>query len=358
MRLFLLVLMAMAGNAAEFNEVEVFRAGEGGYHTYRIPALVVTQKGTLLAFCEGRRGGGGDSGDIDLLMKRSHDNGRTWTPVQVIADFDKDTIGNPAPVVDRRTGEIVLLLTRNPGNVTEKQIVEGTAAGTRTVWVTRSRDDGASWMLPEEITASVKKADWTWYATGPVNGIQLRDGRLVIPCDHIRAGTKAMHSHVIVSDDGGRTWQIGGVAGEKTNESTVVELNDGKLQLNMRSYHGRHRRAVAESRDRGMTWTELRLDEALVEPVCQASLIRVGRDRLLFANPASEKRMRMTVKMSRDGGRTWPVERVVHEGPAAYSSLAELKNGRIGLLYERGERGAYERITFARFDRGWVEGRR
>jgi sialidase-1 len=342
--------------AAEFTQVEVFRSGEGGYHTYRIPALVVSRKGTLLAFCEGRRGGGGDSGDIDLLLKRSHDNGRTWSATQVVADLGEDTIGNPAPVVDRKTGAIILLLTRNPGKATERQIIDGAASGTRTVWLSRSADDGATWTQPEEITSSVKLPEWTWYATGPGNGIQLRDGRLVIPCDHILAGSKANYSHVVVSDDGGRTWKLGGSAGDNTNESAVLELRDRTLMLNMRSNHGKNRRAVATSQDRGATWSAVKLDDALIEPVCQASLIRFRKDRLLFSNPADVKRVRMTVKMSRDEGKTWPVARLVHEGPAAYSSLAQLKDGRIGLLYERGEKRAYELITFARFDRGWVEG--
>lgn len=343
--------------ASEFSQVEVFRSGEGGYHTYRIPALAVTKKGTLLAFCEGRRQGGGDSGNIDLLLKRSRDNGRTWAAVQVVADFGEDTIGNPAPVVDRKSGAIILLLTRNPGKVTERQIIDGTAAGTRTVWLTRSNDDGASWTAPEEITPSAKRADWTWYATGPGNGIQLRDGRMVVPCDHIRAGTKANYSHSLLSDDGGRTWRIGGVAGDNTNESAVVELRDRTLMLNMRSNHGKNRRAVAVSGDRGESWSDVRLDDALVEPVCQASLIRYRKDRLLFSNPADTKRVKMTVRMSRDEGKSWPVARLLHEGPAAYSSLAQLKNGLIGLLYERGEKRPYELITFARFDRGWVEGK-
>ena len=341
--------------AAEFSQVEVFRSGQDGYHTYRIPALIVTKQGTLLAFCEGRHSGGGDSGDIDLLLKRSRDGGRTWSAAQLVADFGEDTLGNPAPVVDRKTGDIVLLMTRNPGKVTERQIVEGTGNGTRTVWLSRSTDEGVTWTPPVEITSTTKAPDWTWYATGPGNGIQLRDGRLVVACDHIVAGSKAMHSHVIISDDGGRTWTLGGSASDRTNESAVVELQDHSLMLNMRSYHGKNRRAVAISQDRGRTWSGLAIDEALIEPVCQASLIGLGKGRLLFSNPADTKRVRMTVRLSRNDGQSWPVARLVHEGPAAYSSLASLKDGRIGLLYERGESRAYDVITFARFDRRWLE---
>ena len=246
-------------------------------------------------------------------------------------------------------------MTRNPGKVTERQIVEGSGNGTRTVWLSRSTDEGVTWTPPVEITSTTKAPDWTWYATGPGNGIQLRDGRLVVACDHIVAGSKAMHSHVIVSDDGGRTWTLGGSASDRTNESAVVELQDHSLMLNMRSYHGQNRRAVAISQDRGRTWSGLTIDEALIEPVCQASLISLGKGRLLFSNPADTKRVRMTVRLSRNDGQSWPVARLVHEGPAAYSSLASLKDGRIGLLYERGESRAYDVITFARFDRRWLE---
>src|SRR5438477_9903969 len=117
-----LAAAALGAARIEIIRSDVFRSGESGYHTYRIPALITTKRGTLLALCEGRRRSGNDSGDIDLLLKRSFDRGKTWTKPQVIADFGGDTIGNPAPVEERKTGAILLLLTRNPGNVTEKQI--------------------------------------------------------------------------------------------------------------------------------------------------------------------------------------------------------------------------------------------
>jgi sialidase-1 len=325
----------------------VYRAGEGGYSTYRIPALVTTAKGTLLAFCEGRRNSASDAGDIDVLLRRSFDNGKSWSPVEVVADMSDDTVGNPTPVVERATGDILLLLTRNPGRINEAQIIEGN--GQRTVWLTRSRDDGATWTPPVEITGQVKQPDWTWYATGPGNGIQLRSGRIVIPCDHnLREGNQR-HSHVIYSDDRGETWHIGGVAAEKTNESAVVELRNGDLLLNMRSYHGRNRRAIQRSHDGGLTFTPLEFEETLIEPVCQASLIATGRGRLVFSNPAATTRTRMTLRVSKDEGASWNTARVVYEGPSAYSSLARLRNGWIGLLYERGTKSPYETIVFTRF---------
>lgn len=342
------LLLVSAVRPASLTEVELFRAGEGGYHTYRIPALIVTPKGTLLAFCEGRRNSGSDAGDIDVLLRRSFDRGKTWLPVNKIADRGNATIGNPTPVVERNTGTIFLLLTSNPGSATERQITERAPGAVRTVWITHSADDGASWSPLVNITEQVKRPEWTWYATGPGNGIQLRSGRLVIPCDHNG------RSHIIYSDDRGATWKIGGIAEDKTNESAVAELKDGSLLLNMRSYHGKHRRAIQQSRDGGLTWSPLAFDEGLIEPVCQASLISIGRGKLVFSNPAATTRTHLTVRLSKDGGATWKASRLLEEGPSAYSSLALLPGGTIGLLYERGERSPYEQITFAHFDLSWV----
>lgn len=347
---------AMAARGAQTEPdapVDVFRSGDGGYHTFRIPALIMTKRGTLLAFAEGRRGSASDTGNIDIVLKRSADQGKTWSELQVVSDMDGDTIGNPCPVEERKSGRILLPLTFNRGSVSEKQMIERTVEDRRAVYLMHSDDDGRTWSRPEEITSSVRKPNWSWYATGPGNGIQTRKGRLLIPCDHAVDGTREFYSHVIYSDDRGATWRIGGVVGPKTNECQMAELRDGTLVLNMRSYHGKNRRAVSRSKNGGITWSDLELDEALIEPVCQASLIAAG-DVLYYSNPASTKRERMTVKASRDGGRTWNAGRVLHEGPAAYSSLAALKSKQLGCLYECGTKGAYERIVFARFATSWV----
>jgi sialidase-1 len=243
-----------------------------------------------------------------------------------------------------------------------------------------------------------KQPDWGWYATGPGVGIQLRHGphagRLVIPCDHRERenGEWVMHSHVFFSDDGGQTWQLGGSAGRHTDECQVVELTDGTLLLNMRNYWGTtgkqpengNRRALAWSKDGGATWSDVQFDAALVEPICQASLLALPvsaqnhpgveqlRDgsaaegrlagqsengaRLLFCNPANTSRVELTVRLSYDAGRTWPFAQVLNHGPAAYSCLAALPDGRIGCLYERGRQNAYETITFARCALSWLTG--
>lgn len=350
---------AIATPAAPPTITDVFSAGTEGYHTFRIPALVVTGKGTLLAICEGRKTGRGDHGDVDLVLKRSTDGGKTWSPTQLLYEEGGDakiTIGNPCPVLDRDSGTVWLPFTR-----------DNTA-----VFVTHSKDDGKTWAKPTNITDAVKKPEWSWYATGPGVGIQLQDarrkGRLVIPCDHKTKvdGKDVTYSHVIYSDDAGKTWKLGGTVAAHTNECQIVELEDGTLQINMRNYIGSDgkepakgkRRAVSLSKDGGDTWSEPRYDAALVEPICQASLIRASSDQeqpLIFANPAdANKRHRLTIRLSRDGGKTWPASKVLEEGPAAYSCLASLPDGSIGCLYERGVKDAYEKIAFATFYQAWL----
>jgi sialidase-1 len=348
--------VAAPAPAAGPEQAPVFVSGRDGYHTYRIPALLVTKKGTLLAFCEGRKKGRGDAGDIDLLLKRSFDGGQTWAKTQVVWDDGANTCGNPCPVLDARTGTVWLLLTHNLGRDTEAQITNGTAKGTRTVWVTKSADDGATWDKPVEITRDVKRPDWTWYATGPGVGIQLKGGRLVVPCDNQVAGSKVRQSHVLLSDDGGKTWRLGGVVGPLCNESQAVELRDGRLLLNVRSYRGNSRRLVAVSKDQGETFFAPAEDRELIEPVCQASIFRHPGPRggVLFSNPASTKREKMTVRLSRDEGKTWPYARALHDGPSAYSCLAVLPDGTVACLYERGAKNAYETITLARFSLDWL----
>jgi sialidase-1 len=160
-------------------QADLFVSGHEGYHTFRIPALVVAPGGVLLAFAEGRRHGRGDAGEIDLVLKRSTDGGATWSPIQIIASERGMTCGNPCPVVDTDTGVIWLPFCKNLADGGETLICQGKAP--RTVWLTHSVDGGVTWARPVEITAAVKQPDWTWYATGPGHGIQLRSGRLVVP---------------------------------------------------------------------------------------------------------------------------------------------------------------------------------
>ena len=338
-------------------KTDVFVSGTGGYHSYRIPAVILTPKGTLLAFCEGRKSSRSDHGDLDLVLRRSTDNGKTWTPTQIVHEEGGDakiTIGNPCPVVDQDTGRVWLPFCRNNDKVL----------------ITFSDDDGNTWAKPSETTDSVKESGWGWYATGPGVGIQLtrgkHRGRLVIPCDHSKQidGKRVMFSHAFFSDDHGKTWKLGGTVDQHTDECQVVELSDGTLMMNMRNYWGRDgkqpgkdkMRAVALSRDGGTSWGKLRFDQNLIEPICQGSFLRyatkgnAGPDRLLFSNPASKaKRERLTVRLCHDDGKTWSAAMLLHKGPSAYSCLTVLSDGSIGCLYKGGVKNAYEKIIFARF---------
>ncbi|NQT11665.1 MAG: exo-alpha-sialidase, partial [Planctomycetes bacterium] len=331
------------------NQQPLWRSGVDGYDTYRIPALAVTNQRTVLAFCEGRKGGRGDSGDIDMLVKRSTDAGRTWSDQAIVWDDAANTCGNPCPVVDRQTGDVWLLMTWNRGDDRESQIIAQTSNDTRRVFVTRSTDDGLTWAEPKEITAQTKLPTWTWYATGPGAGIQItrgsHQGRLIIPCDHIEADTGHYYSHVVYSDDHGQTWKLGGSTPEhQVNECLAVELTGGRLMLNMRNYdRAKHRRQVALSDDGGLTWTDQRFEPAMIEPICQAGIRRYSWPDnedpgvILFSNPANEKqRVNMTVRLSFDDGATWPVAKPLHAGPSAYSDLAALPDRQIGCLYEGG----------------------
>lgn len=351
-----------SGWAYADDAVAVFRSGEGGYHTYRIPAIVATKKGTLLAFCEGRKSGGGDSGNIDLVLKRSTDGGKTWGPLQILWDDQDHTCGNPCPVLDQSTGTIWLPLTWNRGDDNESKIKAGTGKDSRRVFMSHSTDDGQNWAVPAEITAATKAEGWRWYATGPGVGIQIAEGphkgRLVIPCDHSTSSGE-FRSHSIHSDDNGKSWKLGGTIQPDVNECQVAELPGGKLMMNLRNYSKSEskRRAVSFSDNGGETWSPVTFDATLVEPICQASLLFVRQTPepskpalLLFSNPASAKsRDHLTVRGSRDGGKTWPLTKLLYEGPAAYSNLVELADGSLACCYERGAKSPYETIVFHPF---------
>ncbi|MBN2594031.1 MAG: exo-alpha-sialidase [Sedimentisphaerales bacterium] len=365
----------------------LYYLGMPGYNRYRIPSLIVTKQGTLLAFCEGRSGG--DSGDIDTLVRRSEDGGTTWSKYQVVWSDGSNTCGNPCPVVDQSTGRIYLLSTWNLGTDTESQIISWKSKDVRHPYVCCSDDDGKNFSKPVCISDTARLDDWRWYATGPGTGIQIMSGkhagRLVIPANHSYTETRdgvfkrnnkyGYGSHVIYSDDHGGTWQISETITPGCNESQVVELPDGSLMMNMRSYNGIQCRAVSISKDGGQSFSEITHDPALIEPVCQASMITYPQDGqahnhgsnknlILFSNPADEKsRIRMTVRLSFDDGsprdslrRTWPVSRILHDGPAAYSSLAVLESGEIACFYEAGEKNPYESMVFEKFTIGWLTG--
>jgi len=337
----------------------VYRSGTEGYHTFRIPAVIVSPQGDLLAFAEGRRYSRSDTGDIDLVLKRSTDNGITWSPLQVVWNGGgPHTAGNPTPVVDETTGRIWLFMTHNLGQDTQDEIQKGTSDGVRTIWATYSDDDGYTWAEPTNLFAVTQDPTTRWDATGPGVGIQLRlgekRGRLIIPAI----------GRAIYSDDHGVTWRQGQKFGG-TSESQIVELTDGRLLRNDRAVARLvpNRRPISYSTDQGLTWGSTRYAPELVESYVQASTIRYEpadslspyRKILLFSNPAhATTRVNMTVKVSLDEGETWTIAKTIHPGPSAYSCLVRLPDGTIGLLFEGGIDGPYEYIYFTRFTIDWL----
>ncbi|MEV5976037.1 sialidase family protein [Streptomyces sp. NPDC052114] len=349
-----------------------FRAGREGYASFRIPAVVTSAAGTVLAFCEGRVGSQEDFGNIDVVLKRSADGGRTWGPLQIVGKNGADLAGNPAPVV-LDTGRVLLVHVRNAASATEDAIRRGTvsAADGRRVWVQHSDDDGLTWSTPREITAQVKKATWRWYATTPGHALQLagehggRTGRVVVPANHSLPptgsdnGTEGKYNggHCLLSDDAGATWRIGYIDDNpdnyiNVNETTAAELPDGRLYFNTRNDSpAPGNRADAHSADGGRSLVKrFRPQACLTGPVVEGSVLQLrDPDVLLFSGPADPGfRALMTVRRSTDAGTTWQVAHTVDGLPAAYSDLVRLDEETVGLLYETGDFSAYETISFRR----------
>jgi len=345
----------------------VFHAGEQDVPSMRIPGIVLSKRGTLLAFCEARVGG--DRTRTDIVLKRSEDGGKTWGPLHRVlkSTGDQEAYTNVCPVADTVTGTIFFFVTLFPdGGVDIREWEARKRYGVIRTIITKSTDDGITWSAPLDITEQITDvtAD-IGKKTGPGAGIQTSDGRLVIPYGlGPELESRAM---IVYSDDHGESWQAGGRTRSTSTETQVVELSDGSLRLDMRNQRPeeqpRHCRHYAVSRDGGMSWTEPVQAPELIDTASQGSILRhpfrhkgQDRDPILFANPASTfaNRVNMTVRMSYDDGNTWPVARTVHPGPCAYCCLVSLPDGTVGLLYENGDEHRYERISFARFDLEWL----
>jgi len=319
------------------NSVDVYVSGEDGYHTYRIPAMVRSNEGTILAFAEGRKTSAADHGDVDIVLRRSLDDGRTWEPMEMIyeeGDTARITIGNPTPVVDRNTGTIWLGFCRD----------------NERVFIGHSKDDGLTWEPRREITAQVKDPEWgRRIYTGPVHGLQLDSGRLLMPSYHANIGAGAS-SYMIYSDDAGATWQRGESIQPGTGEPAAAVLSTGQIMMNSRTPNRVWQRAVAISDDDGLTWGAPRHQEELIELACQGTLLdRISEEEpklLLFSNPHSYRRERMTVQLSEDDGESWTDQLRVYEGSAAYSAMVQKADGDFGVLFER---DIYRYITFTPF---------
>ncbi|MEV0739712.1 sialidase family protein [Streptomyces sp. NPDC050549] len=366
--------------AAEFDQQVLFKTSQDpGYACFRIPAVVRTNDGTLLAFAEGRVLNCGDAADIDIVVKRSTDDGVTWSPLQVVNHGGGDTHGNPAPVVDRETGRILLAETYNTGRTDSASC---SVPCDRTPHLQYSDDDGLTWSKPRDLSDEILPPNWnSWYATGPVHGIQLtrgkHRGRLVFGVntetwDGIRV--TANNAALIVSDDGGDHWRVGatdsypvaadGTWRQKPSELTMTERTDGSILVSGREQDGTDlgHRTQAVSRDGGDSFTAPFRDlPGLYAPQVQCSTLGLGSRILLACDADPDRRRTMMIRSSYDGGRTWDsVDRgtVVTKDWSGYSDMARMDGDTVGLLYEGGAVSATDEIRFARFGEAWLQPRR
>ncbi len=355
------LLVCVLSQAQDVYEQVIYKSGDNGYNTYRIPVLYYTQKGTLLAFAEARKNSPSDTGDIDTVVRRSRDGGKSWSPMLIIWDDGLNTCGNPTVVQDTTNGRIWLFSTHNLGKDSQKTIAAGTSEGGRTIWCCYSDDEGAAWSKPVNISKDVQPKGIRWDATGPGRGIQLKaganPGRLIIP---------AINRN-IQSDDHGKTWQQSSRLPSGSSESQIVEIAGGALLRNDRAVSNKelNARVQCTSIDQGQTWTPLDFRKDLTCPICQGTIIAVNHPlgvdgrMLVFANPSATTRINMSVQCSFDDGKTWPVKKTIFPGASAYCCLSDVGDEHIGLLYENGdapERAVtlYRQITFAKFSKSWI----
>jgi sialidase-1 len=344
--------------------------GADGIAAFRIPGLVTSKEGTLLAVYDIRRNSSVDlQEDIDVGLSRSLDGGQSWEPMQVIMDMgewgglpkDENGIGDPTILVDDITGTIwvvALWFHGKPGKrawVASEQGMSPEKTGQ--LMAVKSTDDGKTWSEPINLTPQLKVESWFLFFNGPGRGISMKDGTLVFPAQ-FKDQEQVPHSTIIYSKDRGETWQVGTAAWPKTSESQVVELEDGSLMLNMRDESRSKNRAIMLTKDLGETWEEHPLHrEGLEEPVCMASIIENPygqKGELLFSNPAStEERKNITIKGSLDDGLSWPEEYQVllDEGTGwGYSCMTMIDEDHIGILYESSK----AHMTFQVVERGEV----
>ncbi|MFN6310930.1 MAG: exo-alpha-sialidase [Planctomyces sp.] len=370
----------VATSAADgFFSTTVFAAGQHDVSLYRIPGIAVTTRGTILAWCEARRRSKSDWGEIEVHLRRSTDAGRTWSEPQHIAHHGpriagtsgnatadaEQTVNNPVAIIDRETQAIEFLYCVNYSRC----------------FTIRSTDDGVTWSAPREITAAFaafrSECDWKVLATGPGHGIQLRSGRLVVPVWLAYGGVRDHHPSVsatIYSDDHGQTWQAGAIVVpdsgdfEDPNETILTELSDGRVLLISRNESKASRKLVSYSPDGATAWTTPQFHPELWEPICMASVASVPDKPgwVVYSNPYTlardkqgqeipggrGKRENLTIRLSRDFGRTWPVERTLEPGKSAYSDLAFLPDGRLLCFHE-----ADSRLQLAVFPLAWLTGK-
>ncbi|MGF6846498.1 sialidase-1 [Chitinophaga sp. W3I9] len=376
-----LLLMCLGTTYAQQKEIPVFISGTDGYKTFRIPAIIALPDGDLLAFAEGRVNGMDDFGDIDMVMKRSKDKGKTWSPMQVVAGADNLQLSNPAPVVDLTDpaypqGRVFLFY--NTGTHKEGDIIKG--KGIKHCYYITSADGGRTWAAPVDITLQVHRPkqpdidpafnfaeDWRYYANTPGHVMQFSEGkfkgRIFIAANHTAGkalpGARHYVAHGYYTDDHGKTFHLGNSINlPGSNESMAAQLSGDKLMMNSRNQaKDVKERIVSVSSDGGATWDTTYFDHQLVDAVCQGSILDIGTSKgkniLAFCNAAdSLERDNLTLRISFDDGRTWKKSYIIYKGDglkkagygyAAYSDIVQLGRKKIGVLYEKDH---YSSIVF------------
>jgi sialidase-1 len=375
--LVILVTTIFLSSPAQKQSVPVFVSGTDGHKSYRIPAIVGLPNGDILAFAEGRVHGSGDFGDINIVMKRSSDKGKTWSALQHVAEFDTLQAGNPAPVVDvtdPRYPQGRIFLFYNTGNNHEGEVRKG--KGYKQVWYKTSEDGGRTWSQAVDITLQVHRPnqpqinpaynfseDWRTYANTPGHAMQFQSGkykgRIFIAANHSKGGPQQQgmdyDAHGFYTDDHGKTFHLGAslnVPG--SNESMAAEISDGRLMMNSRNQRGNIRaRIIGISSNGGQSWDTTYFDHNLPDPVCQGSILTIGNKKgkniLAFCNAADEKRRdNLTLRISDDDGQTWKKSFVVYKNSdqrdaAAYSDIIKTGRNTVGVLFEK---DGYSQIVF------------
>ena len=378
--LLLLAILSLFNLCISQNKnVSVFISGTEGYKSFRIPAIIKTSNNDLLAFCEGRVNSSGDFGDIDIVMKRSTDHGKTWTSISKVVNYDLLQAGNPAPVIDNTDpaypqGRIFLFY--NTGNNHEGEIRKG--KGVREVWYKTSIDNGFTWSEGVNITTQTHrpnypqvsstynfKEDWRSYANTPGHGLQILEGiyrgRIFIAANHSSGAPLPnfmdYNAHAYYSDDHGKSFKLSETVNVPgSNESTAAEISNNRVMLNARNQSGhiKARLAVIGSNG-GANWDTSYFDNQLPDPVCEGSILNIGtknkKNILAFSNAADTlHRDNLTLRISFDEGKTWPkripIDKSSVEGAkdfTAYSDLVKMNNNQIGVLYEK---EGYAKIEF------------
>jgi len=360
----------LAASDAFLTHTSVFQSGDDGYSSFRIPAIVTAADGTLVAFAEGRKDRSGDpgAGNIHLVAKRSTDNGATWSKLQIVdSPGELWAASNPTPVLDRSTGRLWIAFNRWEPKRGTKNSRPGSTDNQS--WLRYSDDHGLTWSDARDITRIARDFDnWGAMFFGPGGAIQTRNGRLILPAsarpdtyliETSEGPLNCMRAYAVYSDDHGATWKRGTQIRALTNENQMVELADGAVLMDARQGGGAARWRVV-SRDGGATWSRPR-DGETVLPVATAierfTLAKDGadRDRILWTGPRGDARQHLVVRVSYDEGQTFTNEHLLYGGLAAYSDMTILKDGTVGVLWERGAADRYRSLAFTRFNREFLE---